>query len=166
MMPAFVLDAMPVNAAFQGALSNDNCDLIPGAVVWGAISYHGRSSLLRIEGNLNINRCDREVLCYPKSFPSFKASLELSFSRIMHSHMLQRLFETSVQPNTCNFFLGLLIRRICHLLSTCEIWLVGVSLVIRVQQLQKTKFCCAYKQYGIFFHKQTFKIYLTPCPVV
>ncbi|GFS65273.1 uncharacterized protein TNCV_2451151 [Trichonephila clavipes] len=26
----------------------------------------------------------------------------------MHAHMLQRLFETSVQPNTCNFFLGLL----------------------------------------------------------
>ncbi|GFV46303.1 transposable element Tcb2 transposase [Trichonephila clavipes] len=28
----------------------------------------------------------------PKSFPSFKASLELSFSRIMHTHILQRLF--------------------------------------------------------------------------
>ncbi|GFW86094.1 uncharacterized protein TNCV_1969021 [Trichonephila clavipes] len=29
--------------------------------------------------------------CYiPKSFPSFKASLELSFSRIMQAHMLQR----------------------------------------------------------------------------
>ncbi|GFT76280.1 uncharacterized protein TNCV_564531 [Trichonephila clavipes] len=56
------------------------------------------------------------VKCYnPKSFPSFKTSLELSFSRIMHAHMLQRLFETSVQPNTCNFFLGLLIRRICRL---------------------------------------------------
>ncbi|GFV06479.1 uncharacterized protein TNCV_2948021 [Trichonephila clavipes] len=37
------------------------------------------------------------VKCYsPKSFPSFKASLELSFSRIMHAHMVQRLFETSV----------------------------------------------------------------------
>ncbi|GFS76699.1 uncharacterized protein TNCV_1622721 [Trichonephila clavipes] len=39
------------------------------------------------------------VKCYsPKSFPSFKSSLELYFSRIMHAHMLQRLFETcSVQ---------------------------------------------------------------------
>ncbi|GFT66894.1 uncharacterized protein TNCV_996731 [Trichonephila clavipes] len=38
------------------------------------------------------------VKCYsPKSFPSFKVSLELSFSRIMHVHMLQRLLETSVQ---------------------------------------------------------------------
>ncbi|GFV91222.1 uncharacterized protein TNCV_897431 [Trichonephila clavipes] len=33
------------------------------------------------------------------SFPSCQASLELSFSRIMNAHMLQRLFETSVQPN-------------------------------------------------------------------
>ncbi|GFW61965.1 uncharacterized protein TNCV_4669901 [Trichonephila clavipes] len=49
--------------------------------------------------------------CSPQSLPSFKASLELSFSRIMHAHMLQRLFETSVQPNTYNFFLGLIIRQ-------------------------------------------------------
>ncbi|GFV47308.1 uncharacterized protein TNCV_4829641 [Trichonephila clavipes] len=53
--------------------------------------------------------------CYSsKTFPSLKASLELSFSRIMHAHMLQRLLEISVQPNTCNFFLGLLIRRTEH----------------------------------------------------
>ncbi|GFV65025.1 transposable element Tcb2 transposase [Trichonephila clavipes] len=32
------------------------------------------------------------------------ASLELTFSRTMHVSMLQRLFETSVQPNTCNSF--------------------------------------------------------------
>ncbi|GFV79788.1 uncharacterized protein TNCV_1726131 [Trichonephila clavipes] len=36
----------------------------------------------------------------------------------MHAPMLQRLFETSVQPNTYDFFLGLLIRRICRLLRT------------------------------------------------
>ncbi|GFW23164.1 uncharacterized protein TNCV_3802641 [Trichonephila clavipes] len=36
------------------------------------------------------------VKCYsPKSFPSFNASLELSFGRIMHPHVSQRLFETS-----------------------------------------------------------------------
>lgn len=34
----------------------------PGVMVWGAISYHGRSNLLRIEGNLNSNRYVREVL--------------------------------------------------------------------------------------------------------
>ncbi|GFW62242.1 uncharacterized protein TNCV_4421291 [Trichonephila clavipes] len=58
----------------------------------------------------------------PQSFPSFKASLELSISRIMHAHMLQRLFETSVHPNTGNFCLGLFIRRICRLSSIYEIW--------------------------------------------
>ncbi|GFX82567.1 uncharacterized protein TNCV_2167151 [Trichonephila clavipes] len=50
------------------------------------------------------------IKCYSsKSFSHYKASLELSFSRIMHAHMLQRLFETSVQPNSYSFFLGLLI---------------------------------------------------------
>ncbi|PRD32796.1 UNVERIFIED_CONTAM: hypothetical protein NCL1_19390 [Trichonephila clavipes] len=89
----------------------------------------------------------------PKSFPFFKASLELSFSKVIHAHILQRLLETSVQLNTCNFFLDLLIHRICRLVITRGIWLVGVSLVIRVLQLQKTSFYCAYKQYGILFHK-------------
>ncbi|GFU57541.1 transposable element Tc1 transposase [Trichonephila clavipes] len=36
--------------------------IIPGVIVWGAISYHGRSNLLRIEGNLNSNRCVCAVL--------------------------------------------------------------------------------------------------------
>ncbi|GFT47353.1 transposable element Tcb1 transposase [Trichonephila clavipes] len=36
--------------------------LTPGVMVWGVISYHGRSNLLRIEANLNINRYVREVL--------------------------------------------------------------------------------------------------------
>ncbi|GFY00758.1 transposable element Tc1 transposase [Trichonephila clavipes] len=76
--------------------------LTPRVMVWGAISYHGRSNLLRIEGNLNNNV--REVLQPEESFSSLKAILELSFIRIMHAHM----FETSVQPNTCNFFFGLL----------------------------------------------------------
>ncbi|GFU42750.1 transposable element Tc1 transposase [Trichonephila clavipes] len=37
-------------------------DLTPGVMVWGAISNHGQSDLLRIEGNLNSNRNVREVL--------------------------------------------------------------------------------------------------------
>ncbi|PRD31712.1 UNVERIFIED_CONTAM: tc3a [Trichonephila clavipes] len=36
--------------------------LIPGVMVWGLISYHGRSNLLRIEGNLNSNGYVREML--------------------------------------------------------------------------------------------------------
>ncbi|GFU88942.1 transposable element Tc1 transposase [Trichonephila clavipes] len=31
-------------------------------MIWGAISYHGRPQLLRIEDNLNSNRYVREVL--------------------------------------------------------------------------------------------------------
>ncbi|GFX62330.1 transposable element Tcb1 transposase [Trichonephila clavipes] len=37
-------------------------DLTPGVTVLGAISYNGRSNLLRIEGNLNSNRYVRELL--------------------------------------------------------------------------------------------------------
>ncbi|GFX48573.1 uncharacterized protein TNCV_584711 [Trichonephila clavipes] len=65
--------------------------LTPGVLVWGAISYYGRSNLLRIEGNLNSNRYVREVL-QPEVFPF----LQDIPGAIMHVHMLQRLFETSV----------------------------------------------------------------------
>ncbi|GFX19726.1 transposable element Tcb2 transposase [Trichonephila clavipes] len=51
-------------------------------------------------------------------------------------------------------------------MSPIQCVLVGVPLLIRVLQFQKTNFCCACKQYGIIFHKQTFKICLTPCHVV
>ncbi|GFU31536.1 hypothetical protein TNCV_3539381 [Trichonephila clavipes] len=67
MMAAFVLDTMPVNAAFQSALSSD-IGLTSGVVVWGAVSYNGRSYFLRIEGNLNRNRYVRIVL-HPEVFP-------------------------------------------------------------------------------------------------
>ena len=99
-------------------------------------------------------------------FTSFKTSLVLSFSRIMHAHMLQKLFGIFVEPNTRNFFLDQLIHQICRLLSTSGICLVGVSLVIRVLQLQNTNSGGAFKQYGILFQNQTSKMYLTPCHVV
>ncbi|PRD24090.1 UNVERIFIED_CONTAM: hypothetical protein NCL1_44693 [Trichonephila clavipes] len=135
MMATFVLEALPVNAAFQSTFSG----LTPGVVVWGTISYHKRSNLIRIE--------ETSMKCYsPKSFPSFKAFMELSFSRLMHTHMLQRLFENSVQLNTCNFYFGQLIRYM-SLFITCGIWSVSLSLVIRRMQLQKTSFFRAYKQY-------------------
>ncbi|GFW45605.1 transposable element Tcb1 transposase [Trichonephila clavipes] len=134
-------------------------------MVWVAISHHRQSNLLRIEV-ISI-ATGISVKCYSsKSFPSFKAFLKLSFSRIMHAHMLRGLLETSVQLNTCNVLLDMLNHQICRLLSMSGIWLVCVSLVIHVLQLQKTNVCCAYKQYGNLFHKQTFKICLTPCHVV
>ena len=89
---AFMLNAMPVNAAFQSAFWND---IVAKVTVSGEISHHRRSNLLRIEDNFNSNT-STSVKCYsPKSFPSFKSSLELSYWRIMHAHMLQRLFQTS-----------------------------------------------------------------------
>ncbi|GFW51625.1 transposable element Tc1 transposase [Trichonephila clavipes] len=36
--------------------------LKPGVMIWGGNSYHERSNLLRIEGNLNSNKHVREVL--------------------------------------------------------------------------------------------------------
>ncbi|GFX58939.1 hypothetical protein TNCV_806431 [Trichonephila clavipes] len=42
----------------------------------------------------------------------------------------------------------------------------GVSLVIFVLLFRQTNFGCAYKQYGILFRRQIFKICLTPCHVV
>ncbi|GFV96075.1 transposable element Tcb1 transposase [Trichonephila clavipes] len=155
-MDAFVLNAIPVNVAFQSPLSNDI--VTQHLELWFRVRFCIKDDPISYELRVISIETGTSVKCNsPKSSPSFKASLELSFSRIMHAHMLQRLFETSVQPNTGNFFLDLLIRRICHLLSTCGVWLVGVSLVIHVLQLQKMNFCCAYKQYGILFHKQTFK---------
>ncbi|GFX48066.1 uncharacterized protein TNCV_4114011 [Trichonephila clavipes] len=105
--------------------------LTPGVMVWGAISYHGRSNLQRIKDNINSNKYVREVLL-PEVVP----------------------------------FLCLLIHRITRLLSPCGIWFVVVSLLICALQFQKTNVCCACKQYRILFHKQIFKICLTPCHVV
>ncbi|GFV28452.1 transposable element Tcb1 transposase [Trichonephila clavipes] len=82
-------------------------------MVWGVISYHGRSNLLRIEGNLNSNRYVREVV-QPEVVPLLQGVTGAIFQQIIPVHMFQKLFETSVQPNTCRVFLGLLIRGICH----------------------------------------------------
>ncbi|PRD24256.1 UNVERIFIED_CONTAM: hypothetical protein NCL1_44301 [Trichonephila clavipes] len=110
-------------------------------MVLGAISYHMYDAICYELRVISI-ATGTSVKCYsPKLFNSFKSSLDLSFSRIMHLHMLQRLFETSVPPNKCMQLLSWhLIRRICRLLSKCWIWLFGISLVIRVLQLQKTSF--------------------------
>ncbi|GFX20535.1 transposable element Tcb2 transposase [Trichonephila clavipes] len=41
---------------FPKCVIERHSDLTPGVMVWGAISYHGRCNLLRIEGNPNSNR--------------------------------------------------------------------------------------------------------------
>ena len=62
MITTFVLDGMPVNVSFLSVIIERHSSLTSRYVVWNGISYHGRSNLLRIEGNLNINRYFREML--------------------------------------------------------------------------------------------------------
>ncbi|GFT26666.1 transposable element Tcb2 transposase [Trichonephila clavipes] len=60
MMGTFMLDAMPVN--IPEWVIKRHRGIISRVVVWDVISYHGRSNLLRIEGNFNRSRYVREVL--------------------------------------------------------------------------------------------------------
>ena len=111
-MAAFVLDAMPINAAFQNTVPNDIVAEHPE--LWSGVRFCIMDDPICYGLRIISIATSTSVKCYSrKSFPSFKASL-----RIMHVHMLQRQFEAPVQPNACNLFLVLLIRRICHLLNT------------------------------------------------
>ena len=120
---------MLANAAFQSALSNDIVAEHPE--LWSAVRF--RIMVNPIYYELRVISIPTSMsVTTAQSFPSFKASLKLSFSRIMHAHMLQRLFEISVQFIACNFFF-----------LAC----------LFAAQIQKTNFSCTYKQYGIHFHK-------------
>ncbi|GFW93527.1 transposable element Tc3 transposase [Trichonephila clavipes] len=55
-------------------------DLTLGVMVWGAISYRGRSNLLQIEDNFNINRYVRKVL-HPDVVPFLQGILEAIFQQ-------------------------------------------------------------------------------------
>ncbi|GFU43747.1 transposable element Tc1 transposase [Trichonephila clavipes] len=138
----------------------------PEVMVWGAIAYHGRSQLLRIMGNLNSTRYINEVL-QPQAIPFLQGLPGTIFQQdIMPVHMSPRVSNPILIRSRYSFFLGLRIRWICHRLNMCEISLGGVSLVIFVLLLRQTNFHGAYKQYGILFRRQIFKICLTPCRVV
>ncbi|PRD27107.1 UNVERIFIED_CONTAM: hypothetical protein NCL1_36266 [Trichonephila clavipes] len=102
----------------------------------------------------------------PKSFPSFTATLELSFSRIMHAQNIAKTHRDFCSAQPMQLLLWPAYSPDMLPIEHVWVWLVGVAIVIRVLQLQKTNFCCAYKQCKIIFHKQTFNTCLTPCPVV
>ena len=92
MMAKFMLDIMLVNTAFQNVLSNSK-----HPELWSGVKFCIMDDRICYELRVISLATSMSMKCYsPKSFLSFKASLELSFSRIMHIHMLQRLFETSV----------------------------------------------------------------------
>ncbi|GFU71691.1 uncharacterized protein TNCV_3036311 [Trichonephila clavipes] len=60
-------------------------------MVWGAISYHGRSNLLRIESNLNSNRYFFEVL-QPEVPPFLQGILGAIFQQDnAHPHVAEIL---------------------------------------------------------------------------
>ena len=114
-------------------------------MVWGAISYHGRSNLLRIESNLNNNRYVHEVL-QPEVVPFLQRIPGDIFQQDSSPPNVAKTVRDFCSAQHMQLFPGcILIRWIYRLVSTCEIMLVGVSLVFRVLQLQKTNFACAYK---------------------
>ena len=79
--------------------------------------------------------------------------------------MLKRLFETSVEPNACNFFLGLFI----HLIYIFyRMWALVVWYLTRdlPPADSKDEFGCTIKKDGILSHKQIFNICATPYQVV
>ncbi|GFV73744.1 transposable element Tc1 transposase [Trichonephila clavipes] len=125
--------------------------LTPGVMGWGVISYHGRCNLLRIESNLNSNRYVREVL-QPEVVPFLQDNPGAIFQQdnarpqvaetvrdFCSAQHMQLLPWPAYSPDM------LPIKHVRDLVG----WIV-----IRVLQLQKTNFCCSYKQYGILFHKQ------------
>ena len=135
-MTAFILYAMPVNIAFQSAYSNNT--VAEQSELWSGVKFRTMDDPICYELRLISKATGMSVKCYSsKSFPSFKACLELSFRRIMHAHMLQRLFGISVQPKTCNFFFGLLITQKSRLSSTSGIWSVCVLLMIRMSSFKR-----------------------------
>ncbi|GFS51491.1 transposable element Tcb2 transposase [Trichonephila clavipes] len=138
----------------------------PGVMVWGAISYHGRSQLLQIMGNLNSTRYINEVL-QPRAIPflqelpgavfqqdNARPHVAKTVKSYLDSQQVQLLPWTAYLPD----------------MSPIEhVWDIvgwGVSLVIFVLFFRQTNFGCAYKQYGILFRRQIFKICSTSCRVV
>ena len=80
---------------FQRTLSNDIVAEHPE--LWPEVQFRVMDDRICYKLRVISLATSTCVKCYsPKSFPFFKVSLELSFSRIMHAHVLQRLFETSV----------------------------------------------------------------------
>ncbi|GFU59708.1 transposable element Tcb2 transposase [Trichonephila clavipes] len=74
MMAAFVLDCLPEFVIQR------HSGLTPRVMVWDAISYYGRSNLLRIEDNLNSNRYVHEVL-QPEVVPLLQGIPEAIFQQ-------------------------------------------------------------------------------------
>ncbi|GFU91259.1 uncharacterized protein TNCV_4925891 [Trichonephila clavipes] len=115
--------------------------------------YYERVNVLRIEGNLNSNRYVREGL-QPKVFP---------FLQDIPGAIFQ---QDNACPHVAKTVSRVLFSQHIQLLPWAANSLDILQDVSRILQLQNTNFCRAYKQYGILFRQQTFKISLTPCHVL
>ena len=105
MMAMFILDAMLVKATFQSALSNNI--VAEHSELWSGVQFCIMDKPICYKLRIISITTGMSIKCYsPKSLPSFKASLELSFSRIMHAHILQKLFETLFSPTHLTFLAG------------------------------------------------------------
>ena len=77
-MAAFVLDVMPVNTPFQSVLSNDI--VAEHLKLWCGVLFRMMNDPICFELRVISISTGMSVKCNsPKSFTSFKASLELSF---------------------------------------------------------------------------------------
>ncbi|PRD27075.1 UNVERIFIED_CONTAM: tc3a [Trichonephila clavipes] len=127
-------------------------DPTPGIMVWGVISYLGRSYLLRIiEENLNSSKYSREML------QTEQDNARLHVATTVRDFCLAQNMQLLSWPTYS------------HDMCPMEhAWgLVGWRLTRDPRPgALKDEFCCAFKQYGILFHNQTFKIFLTPYHVV
>ncbi|GFT15389.1 acetoacetyl-CoA synthetase [Trichonephila clavipes] len=72
--------------------------LTPGVMVW--VGFRIMDDPICYELRVTTIATGTSVKCHsPNSFPSFKRSLELSFSRIIHGHM----FDEALNPKGCRF---------------------------------------------------------------
>ena len=89
MMAAFVLDSMPLNAAFQSTLSNDI--VAEHSQLRFGVRFQIMDDPIYYELSVILITTGTFAKCYsPKMSPSFKASLALPFCRIMHANLLQK----------------------------------------------------------------------------
>ena len=82
-MVAFESDAMPDNASLQNELPS--CIEAENTELWFGVRFCIMDDAIYPELRIISITTGKSVKCYcPKLFPSFKATLELSFNRIMH----------------------------------------------------------------------------------
>ncbi|GFT59901.1 transposable element Tc1 transposase [Trichonephila clavipes] len=135
---------------------------------WGAISYPGRSNLLRIEGNLNSNRYVREVL-QPEVIPFLQCIPGAIFQKDNAGPHVGKTVRDFCSAQHMQFLpwptYSLDMSPVEHVWDLVDSGDLVDSLDLIASdlrlQVQKTNFCYVFKLYGILFYEQTFKICLT-----